>query len=291
MSTSILLLGLRGRVLRPSLSLPRLSSTYLLNVACPKGVAAKLSTSVSVTKHTHVIPCGYSKCGTPSLLHPQSVAWCVLRFKKGGKDKGGKDKKNKGGGVTLSADQLDGLFNVDKYNFEMDRVMDGLKDKFINTVTVRTKQGVFDNLEVKTDDGNFPLIQLGQIIQKNPQMVTINLAMSSQYIPNVKDALMNSGLNINPQQDGTSIFVQIPMVTKEHRQQLSKNAKVLYESSKKDLRNIYSKYSKKIRSVKEGKSADEVRAAEGMAKDIMDKTVTKMEEIVAAKQKELLGEK
>ena len=40
--------------------------------------------------------------------------------------------------------------------------------------------GAFDNLMVETEDGSFPLIQLGQVLQKSPQLVVINLASSSQ---------------------------------------------------------------------------------------------------------------
>ena len=40
--------------------------------------------------------------------------------------------------------------------------------------------GIFDNLQVKTADGTFPLIQLGQVVQKNPQLVVINLTASPQ---------------------------------------------------------------------------------------------------------------
>ena len=36
------------------------------------------------------------------------------------------------------------------------------------------------------------------------------LFLSNQYIPHVKEALMSSGLNVNPQQDGTSLFIQLP---------------------------------------------------------------------------------
>ena len=39
---------------------------------------------------------------------------------------------------------------------------------------------MFDNLVVKTPDGNFPLIQLGQVVQKSPQLLTINMASSPQ---------------------------------------------------------------------------------------------------------------
>ena len=40
--------------------------------------------------------------------------------------------------------------------------------------------GAFDNLAVETEDGKFPLIQLGQILQKSPQLVVINMASSPQ---------------------------------------------------------------------------------------------------------------
>ena len=32
----------------------------------------------------------------------------------------------------------------------------------------------------------------------------------AQYIPQVKQALADSGLNVNPQQDGTSLFIPLP---------------------------------------------------------------------------------
>ena len=40
--------------------------------------------------------------------------------------------------------------------------------------------GAFDRLVVETPDGNFPLIQLAQIVQKNPQLVIINMASMPQ---------------------------------------------------------------------------------------------------------------
>ena len=40
--------------------------------------------------------------------------------------------------------------------------------------------GAFDNLIVDTEDGKFPLIQLGQLAQKSPQLIVINLTTSPQ---------------------------------------------------------------------------------------------------------------
>ena len=42
--------------------------------------------------------------------------------------------------------------------------------------------GILDNLSVKTEDGTYSLIQLGQIAQKNPQLVVVDLSTVPQVI-------------------------------------------------------------------------------------------------------------
>ncbi|KAH9507573.1 hypothetical protein Btru_051502 [Bulinus truncatus] len=223
-----------------------------------------------------------------NLIKLPSLTWSILRnYSKKGRDKGGKGHKK----IDLPSEQLGDLVNLEKVTEEFDHVLEDLHEKFIHQVTLRTSIGAFDNLVVKTPEGNFPLIQLGQVSQKSPQLLTIDLATSPQYITHVKEALMASGMNINPQQDGTSLFVPIPKVTREHRETLAKNAKALSEKSKKHLRDIFSKYSKKIKASKEGHSADDLLAAEEKVKDLMHEVLHKIEETTNAKQQELLGGK
>ncbi|BFZ20175.1 hypothetical protein BsWGS_23214 [Bradybaena similaris] len=230
------------------------------------------------------LPCVTSR----PLLSPHTPALSAYRlYAKKGKDKGGKAHKN----ITLSPEQLNELVDMDKVNEEFSHVLEDLKDKFIHQLSIRTSQGVFDNLVVKTPDGNFPLIQLGQVIQKSAQLLTINMTPSPQYITHVKTALAESGLNINPQQDGTSLFIPLPKVTKEHRENMAKNAKMLSEKAKKHMRDIYSKYSKKIKSAKEGHAADIVQAADDTVQDLMHEMIQKVDEMTAAKQQELIGVK
>ena len=63
-----------------------------------------------------------------------------------------------------------------------------------------------------------------------------------QATANIMKALRdNSGLNLNPQQDGTRIYVPIPKVTREHREKLSKGAKLKCNEIKDQLRKVQSK--------------------------------------------------
>lgn len=61
---------------------------------------------------------------------------------------------------------------------------------------------------------------------KTPNTVHVNLASNPHYVTAVRDALQHSSLNVNPRIDGTSIFIETPRVTREHREALAKSAKV-----------------------------------------------------------------
>ncbi|KAK7095234.1 hypothetical protein V1264_006670 [Littorina saxatilis] len=140
---------------------------------------------------------------------PQPTSWCVVRCyaKKAKKEKVVKGGKKK---VILNAEELEGVLDLQKCQGEMQAVVEDLKQQMIQQISLRTNIGVYDNLQVKTDDGVFPLIQLGQVVQKNPSLILVNMAASPQYLPAVKDAISQSGLNVNPQQDGTTIFIPLP---------------------------------------------------------------------------------
>ncbi|XP_005091894.1 ribosome-recycling factor, mitochondrial [Aplysia californica] len=293
MSSCKQLLSLRGKLLRASF-LSRCSVLNSVDTYCCSLTNAAHVSSAS-TSYFNSLPSGQSSMGMLKpigerrlLLQPAPMSWSVIRlYAKKGKDKGGKGHKK----VKLTAEQLEGLLDVERVHHDLNHVLEDLKEKFIHQLTLRTSQGVFDKLIVKTPDGNFPLIQLGQVVQKSPQMILVNLAASPQYVQHVKEALASSGLNINPQQDGLTLFIPLPTVTKEHRQSLAKNAKGLSEQSKKHLRDVYSKYSKKIKSSKAGHSSDDLIAADDMVKDLMHQTIRQVEDITAAKQQELLGGK
>ncbi|KAK7495775.1 hypothetical protein BaRGS_00012995 [Batillaria attramentaria] len=139
----------------------------------------------------------------------QSVSWCVVRgyAKKAKKEKVVKGGKKK---VVLTAEELNGVLELQRLQEEMQAAVEEFRQQLIQQVSIRTNIGVYDNLQVKTDDGVFPLIQLGQIVQKNPTLILVNMAAAPQYIVAVKDAIGQSGLNVNPQQDGTTIFIPVP---------------------------------------------------------------------------------
>lgn len=190
--------------------------------------------------------------------------------------------------VSLTDIELNQVIPMDKVKSQMQATLDHLQKEYVEQLTVHMTLGVLGNLAIETKDGNFPLIQLGQVVQKSPQLLMINLAAAPQHIPQVKLAVIAAGLN--PQQDGTMLFVPVPKVTREHRETLAKNAKVISEKTKEKLRNIQSGYVRDLKKAKDEHSADLIFNLNEHLLSTTKEFVERVEEALIIKQKELLGQ-
>lgn len=249
--------------------------------------------------HVHQsCPCSTSILTIPELREsskhlvpaPHTQLQCSYRGYAEKRTKAKKDSKGKPvkPRVELNAEELNGLLDVNKYRTQLQHVVDELKNDYIHHLSLRTSTGVFDNIIVKTADGKFPLNQLAQIAKKSAQLVVINMAASPTYISAVREAITESGMNVNPQQDGTNLVIPIPKITKEHRDNLSKSAKTLMDKSKEKLRDVHNKYNKKVKSDKT-RSQELVRNASELTLFILHEYTDQVEKRMKAKQTELLG--
>lgn len=67
-----------------------------------------------------------------------------------------------------------------------------------------------ESLQVSLEGKEYTLEELAQIVRKNPKTIVINMASFPHAIPAVVQALSKSGMNLNPQQDGTSLYIPVP---------------------------------------------------------------------------------
>lgn len=81
-------------------------------------------------------------------------------------------------------------------------------------------------------------------------MYLIDLINYPEYVKPVYDAVLKSNLNINPQLDKTTVYIPIAKVTREHRENMSKSAKLKCEQALKRMRDIESKALKKAKDAK-----------------------------------------
>jgi len=202
------------------------------------------------------------------------------------KEKGGKGKPGK---VEINEQQLREILNFDGLNSQMQKSVMQMKEDFVKHLSLRSTSGAIDTLRIKVDGQEHELQELAQISRKNPKTIIVNMIGFPQTIPDVLKAIEKSGMNLNPQQDGTTLFIPIPKVTKEHRENLSKNAKALFVKYRDAIRGVQNEHIRKLKKQPElGK--DDAFAAQAQITAIADRFISEADKLLASKQKELLGD-
>ncbi|XP_026500026.2 ribosome-recycling factor, mitochondrial [Vanessa tameamea] len=203
-----------------------------------------------------------------------------------GKDRG-KDKKDKSK-IEINPTMMSELVSVDKLKGRCQNAIEKMKEDFAKNLSLRSTTGAIDTLPIKYDGKDYELQELAQIVRKNPKTLVINFSSFPQVIPDVLKAIHNSGLNLNPQQDGTTLYVPVPKVTKEHREVLAKSAKGLYikcRDAVKDIQNDYIKKNKKQTTVSE----DLIFSVNKQITALCDEYLIEAKKIYETKHNELLG--
>lgn len=205
--------------------------------------------------------------------------------------------KNTGGGQAKTSKRIlsDAEFNSSSSEWstlktQYDKLLLELRELYAKQIQLRTSSLAFEELSVVLPPHNkaHKLKELTQIVQKSPQMFMIDMTRHAQYIPNVLEAIQKSGLNVNPQQDGTTLFLPTPKVTREHREELAKNAKKIADQIIVKMRDAYSKAHRNLKKQEKTLSRDLITDLDANLKHRLDGYISQVDKIRTEKQKELL---
>ncbi|MBN3302469.1 ribosome-recycling factor, mitochondrial isoform X1 [Amia ocellicauda] len=203
-----------------------------------------------------------------------------------------KKSKAKGKGqakVSINAALVEDIINLEELKDEMNTVMENLKQDYSRHLNIRSSVGTLDHISVSTNDGKFPLNQLGQISMKSPQLILVNMTSTPEATAAAAKALRDSGMNLNPEVDGTMIRVPIPKVTREHRENLAKLAKQFNNKAKESLRRVRANAVNQVKKSKDDVSEDTIRLIETQIQQMADGVAADMDKQLATKTKDLLG--
>jgi len=200
----------------------------------------------------------------------------------------GRDKlKNRKTQVLVNEAEMAAVVDVEKLKAQLGKVIEEMKDDYTKQLNIRGAAGALESLEVEFDGEVYPLQELAQVGRKNPQLAVLNLASLPDAIKPVMQAIQDSGMNLNPQQEGTTIYVPLPKVTREHRENLAKNAKALFTKYKVALQGVQNKFVKQAKS-QAGLSEDLVFSVNQQIMKLTDNYIAEAENLMHLKQKELL---
>ena len=113
----------------------------------------------------------------------------------------------------------------------------------------------------------------------------------TKLLKEIQKAIQASDLGINPQNDGRVIRLVFPQLTEERRKELIKQVKKYAEDGKVAMRNLRRDGMDYIKKLKKNSeiTEDDQKQAEKDLQDLLDKYIKKVDDALAAKEKELMA--
>lgn len=147
---------------------------------------------------------------------------------------------------------------------------------------------ILDGVKVEYYGAHVPISNVATITTPDAKTISIQ-PYEKALIPVIEKAILNSDVGITPMNNGETIRLGIPPLTEERRRQLAKQSKAECEEAKISVRNARRdaiEHLKKL--VKEGLPEDVEKDAEVSVQKIHDKFIKKIEDMYAAKEKEIM---
>ena len=108
-------------------------------------------------------------------------------------------------------------------------------------------------------------------------------------IKEIEKAILHSDVGITPENNGEVIRLGIPPLTEERRRDLAKRAKHEAENAKISVRNTRREVNEAVKKlIKSGTPEDVAKDAEEKVQKIHDKFIKRIDELFAAKEKEIM---
>lgn len=178
-------------------------------------------------------------------------------------------------------------------------ILSGAKDKMSNAVhhleedlkTYRAGKAnplVFNNVMVDYYGSPTPVPQVASVT--TPDAKTLMLQpWERKMIPLIEKAILDANIGLTPSNNGESIRCTVPPLTEERRKELIKRAKNAGENAKVSVRNARRDAIEQLKKAnKEGMPEDLQKEYEQLVQKETDAFSKKVDELVSAKEKEVM---
>lgn len=172
---------------------------------------------------------------------------------------------------------------------KMDKAVASFQTQLSRVRTGRAQPALLDGVMVDYYGSATPLKQVGNIVAEDARTLAITV-YDNNAVKAVEKAILNSGLGLNPVVAGTSIRIPLPPLTEERRKELVKVVKGEAEKERVSVRNIRRDANNDLKELVKDKeiSEDESKRAQDDIQKLTDDYVKKIEDILSAKEKELM---
>jgi ribosome recycling factor len=169
------------------------------------------------------------------------------------------------------------------------KTLEAFRQDLMSVRTGRASLHLLDGVTVDYYGTPTPLSQVSTMSVADARLITVK-PWEKNMIPVIEKAIRDANLGLNPQSDKDLVRVPVPPLTEERRKEIVKQVKHKGEEHKLAIRNERRDAKELVEQAeKDGDiSGDEAKKALDKVQKETDEGVKKVDEIVAAKDKEVM---
>lgn len=178
---------------------------------------------------------------------------------------------------------------TDEVKKKMQQAVDHLKDELKTLRTGRANPALLDGVEVEIYGSKMRLKNIASVATPEARTLLITPFDPTNVAPICK-SIEKANLNLQPVADKNVVRINVPPMDAAMRQERVKQARKKGEDTKIQIRNIRRDYNELVKKQKSaGEMAeDAVKRLEKQIQELTDKYCKESDEIVAAKEKDIL---
>jgi ribosome recycling factor len=171
----------------------------------------------------------------------------------------------------------------------MNKSLEALRHELAKIRTGRAHPSLLEHVHVDYYGSEVPIGQAASVAIEDSRTLSVT-PWDKSMVQVIEKAILTSDLGLNPSTAGQVIRIPLPPLTEERRVELGKVVHREGENAKIAIRNIRRDANHHIKELLKNKdiSEDEDRKAEVEVQSVTDLAISKVDEIVAEKEKELL---
>lgn len=171
---------------------------------------------------------------------------------------------------------------------KMEMAVEYLDDSLAHIRAGKANPKIIDGIKVEYYGSLVPISNVANISVPDARTIAIT-PWEKLMFKEIEKAIINSELGITPENNGEVIRICIPPLTEERRKHLVKQSKSEAENAKVSVRNARREAIEGLKkAIKQGMSEDIEKDAENEVQKIHDKYLKRIDELFAAKEKEIL---
>ena len=175
-----------------------------------------------------------------------------------------------------------------EFENKMKKTCEALNTEYATIRAGRANTAVLNQLQVDYYGVPTPIQQVATVSTPDPRSLMIQ-PWDGSLLKAIEKSILASDLGINPQNDGKLIRLTFPQLTEERRKELVKQVKKYSEDGKVAIRNIRRDAMDDFKALKKANelTEDDLKNAEKELQKIVDDFIKEVDNVTAAKEKEL----